>query len=180
MLTAGFQRLLSEIKKRKEEKKKTISWSLLRAVTGVPQMLGDGGRSQIYSLVIADDAIQRVGRLADIGGRCGAGRGEAKGDGVQRRVGFRDYSPWAENQSRQSEAGAIRDVVRVEDGGAGRMLSPTSTSPSHHFNFSPPGEIWCVSCVILISSMSGHLPVSFNLRCCTTATAVSTCPGRYK
>lgn len=27
---------------------------------GVPQMLGDGGRSQIYSLVIADDAIQKV------------------------------------------------------------------------------------------------------------------------
>lgn len=33
--------------------------SLLRAVMDVPQMLGDGGRSQIYSLVIADDAIQR-------------------------------------------------------------------------------------------------------------------------
>lgn len=36
---------------------------------GVPQMLGDGGRSQIYSLVIADDAIQRVGKLADAVGK---------------------------------------------------------------------------------------------------------------
>lgn len=63
MLTAGFQRLPLEIKKRKvgEKKKKTILGSLLRAVMGVPQMLGDGGRLQIYSLVIADDAIQGVG-----------------------------------------------------------------------------------------------------------------------
>lgn len=59
MLTAGFQRLPSEIKKRKE-KKKTILGSLLRAVMGVPQMLGDSGRLQIYSLVIAGDAIRRM------------------------------------------------------------------------------------------------------------------------
>lgn len=70
MLTAGFQRLPSEIKKREgAKKKKTILGSLLRAVMGVPQMLGDGGRSQIYSLVIADDAIQRVGKLADAVGK---------------------------------------------------------------------------------------------------------------
>lgn len=34
---------------------------------GVPQMLGNGGRSQIYSLVIADDAIQRVGNWQMLG-----------------------------------------------------------------------------------------------------------------
>lgn len=33
----------------------------------VPQMLGDAGRSQIYSLVIADDAIQRVGNWQMLG-----------------------------------------------------------------------------------------------------------------
>lgn len=64
MLTAGFQRLPSEIKKRKKKKKKkkkTILGSLLRAVMCVPQMLGEGGGSWIYSLVIADDAIQTAG-----------------------------------------------------------------------------------------------------------------------
>lgn len=35
--------------------------SLLRAVMCVPQMLGEGGGSWIYSLVIADDAIQTAG-----------------------------------------------------------------------------------------------------------------------
>lgn len=41
--------------------------SLLRAVRGVPQMLGEGGRSRIYSLVIADDAIQTAGNWQMLG-----------------------------------------------------------------------------------------------------------------
>lgn len=67
MLTAGFQRLSSEIKKGRKKKKKTILGTLLRAVMGVSQMLGDSGRLQIYSLVIADDAIQRVGSWQMLG-----------------------------------------------------------------------------------------------------------------
>lgn len=50
----------------------------------VPQMLGDGGRLQIYSLVIADDAMQGVGNWQMLGeGMLERGRG---GEGRQRPV----------------------------------------------------------------------------------------------
>lgn len=82
-------------------------------------------------------------------------REKGRGDtGSSRGVRFRDYSPWAENQSWR-----MWDVVCGGD--AGMMSSSTSATQSHHFNFSPHGEIWCVSYVILISSMSEHLSLSF-------------------
>lgn len=58
----------------------------------------------------------------------------------------------------------IWDVVCGGDGDAGMMSSSTSATQSHHFNFGPRGEIRRVSCVILISSTSGHLPVSFYIQ----------------
>lgn len=58
----------------------------------------------------------------------------------------------------------IRDAARGGDGDAGMMSSSTSATQSHRFNFSPRGEIRHVSCVILISSASGHLPVSFYIQ----------------
>lgn len=113
---------------------------------------------------------------------CGEGiveRGKMRGETESSRgVGFRDYSPWAENQSWWSEVRWFGTVVGGGDGDAGMMSSSTSATQSHHFNFSPHGEIRCVSCVILISATSEHLPVSFYIWC--TWTAVSTCPGRYK
>lgn len=72
---------------------------------GVPQMLGDGGCSQIYSLVIADGAIQRVGNWQMLGEGM-VERGKRRGEtGSSRWVGFRDYSPGAENQSSRSKVG---------------------------------------------------------------------------
>lgn len=72
---------------------------------GASQILGDGGRSEIYSLVIADDAIQRVGNWQMLGEGM-VERGKRRGEtGSCRGVRFRDYSPWAENQSRWSEVG---------------------------------------------------------------------------
>lgn len=56
----------------------------------------------------------------------------------------------------------IWDVVYDGDGDGEKVLSSTSATQSHHFNFGPHGEIWCVSGVILISPMCGYLPVSLN------------------
>lgn len=58
--------------------------------------------AQIYSLVIADDAIQRVGNWQMLGEGM-VEKGKRREKGSSRGVGFRDYSPWAENQSRWSE-----------------------------------------------------------------------------
>lgn len=58
----------------------------------------------------------------------------------------------------------IRDVVCGGDGDAGMMSSSTSATQSHHFNFSLHGEIWRVSCVILISSTCGQPPVYFYIQ----------------
>lgn len=98
MLTAGFQRLLSEIKKRKKEKKrKNVLVSLLRAALGVPRMVGDGGPEQIRSLVAVGRAIERARNLA------GAGKGAGnKGKSSKRLGSAGGASGW---QINHSEAG---------------------------------------------------------------------------
>lgn len=145
--------------KKKRGKKKTILGTLLRAVMGVSQMLGDSGRLQIYSLVIADDAIQRAGswQMGGIREERKPWSREKLGSGITapgRRINH--------GGARRGDLGCT--VVCDGDGRTGTVPSPTSTTQSHHFNFNPRGEIRCVSCVILISTMSRHLPVSFYTR----------------
>lgn len=89
MLTAGFQRLLLEIKKRKKKKKVLVSLS--RAALGVPRMAGDSGPEQIQSLVAVGHAIERARNLA------GAGKGAGNKGKSSKRLGGKSITArWAD------------------------------------------------------------------------------------
>lgn len=67
MLTAGFQCLLSEIKKKKKDGEKKNLGKFIESCHGHPSDTKQwyGACLQIQSHVIVDDGIQRVGKVAD-------------------------------------------------------------------------------------------------------------------